>query len=396
MDRTHKRNGGTDKEHTRMGRHGALSSDGSGPRFHGALSGDGFGLRIHGALSGGGISLSQGTPGSHGQPGLDSTMPSNQGAGLSTHSTRPSLHGTPPPTNGARPRLNGKELAFKITLGLLCTFIFLIIVYPLYFIVIASFSDSTLVATGKVWLFPKNISFFGYQEIFKDMRIWTGYRNTVFYTLFGTLVNMLFTLPAAYVLSRREFRARKVIMFIFVVTMFFNGGLIPTYLLMKDLHLTNTIWVFIIPFCVNVFYLIIARTFFESSLPQELYEAAVMDGCSHFIFFFKVALPLSKAMISVIGLYYLVGHWNDFFTALIYIRNNNLQPLQIILRDILLSNQVFAGGAGTGGDAGGYAQRYADQIKYGVIIVSTLPILVIYPFIQKYFEKGVMIGSIKG
>lgn len=293
-------------------------------------------------------------------------------------------------------RINGNELGFKIILGFLCVLIFLLIAYPLYFIIIASFSDSTLVSTGKVMFIPKNVSFFGYQEIFKDMRIWTGYRNTLFYTVFGTLVNMLFTLPAAYVLSRKEFRARRIIMFIFVITMFFNGGLIPTYLLMKGLGLTNTIWVFILPFSVNVFYLIIARTFFENSLPQELHEAAVMDGCSHFTFFFKVALPLSKALVSVIGLYYLVGHWNDFFTALIYIRDTKLQPLQIVLRDILLSNQVFSSGAGTGGDAGGYAQRYADQIKYGVIIVSTLPILLIYPFMQKYFEKGVMIGSIKG
>ncbi|ANA78779.1 carbohydrate ABC transporter permease [Paenibacillus glucanolyticus] len=295
-----------------------------------------------------------------------------------------------------RKRVNGKELMFRITLAFLCAFIFLLVAYPLYFIVIASFSDSTLVSTGKVMFIPKNISFFGYQEIFKDMRIWTGYRNTLFYTVFGTLINMLFTLPAAYVLSRKEFRARRIIMLIFVITMFFNGGLIPTYLLMKGLGLTNTIWVFILPFSVNVFYLIIARTFFENSLPQELHEAAVMDGCSHFTFFFKVALPLSKALVSVIGLYYLVGHWNDFFTALIYIRDTKLQPLQIVLRDILLSNQVFSSGAGTGGDAGGYAQRYADQIKYGVIIVSTLPILLIYPFMQKYFEKGVMIGSIKG
>lgn len=293
-------------------------------------------------------------------------------------------------------RINGMELGFKIILGFLCVLIFLLIAYPLYFIIIASFSDSTLVSTGKVMFIPKNVSFFGYQEIFKDMRIWTGYRNTLFYTVFGTLVNMLITLPAAYVLSRKEFRARRIIMFIFVITMFFNGGLIPTYLLMKGLGLTNTIWVFILPFSVNVFYLIIARTFFENSLPQELHEAAVMDGCSHFTFFFKVALPLSKALVSVIGLYYLVGHWNDFFTALIYIRDTKLQPLQIVLRDILLSNQVFSSGAGTGGDAGGYAQRYADQIKYGVIIVSTLPILLIYPFMQKYFEKGVMIGSIKG
>lgn len=290
----------------------------------------------------------------------------------------------------------GSEILFSIFLFMVCALIFLIIVYPLYFIIIASISDSTLVSTGKVFLIPKEISLFGYKEIFQDSRIWTGYRNTILYTALGTFVNLLFTLPAAYVLSRKEFKARRMIMLLFVVTMFFNGGLIPTYLLMKGLHLTNTMWVFIIPFCVNVFYLIIARTFFETSLPSELYEAAAIDGCSHFKFFALVAIPLSKALLSVIGLYYLVGHWNDFFTALIYIRDNELQPLQIVLRDILLSNQVFASGAGVGGDAGGYAQRYADQIKYGVIIVSTLPILVLYPFLQKYFEKGVMIGSIKG
>lgn len=293
-------------------------------------------------------------------------------------------------------RLNGSEILFKLILFVMCALIFLSIIYPLYFIVIASISDSTLVSTGKVLFMPKNISMFGYNQIFQDDRIWTGYRNTVFYTFAGTLVNLLITLPAAYVLSRREFRARRFIMFAFVITMFFNGGLIPTYLLMKDLHFTNSMWMFILPFCVNVFYLIIARTFFESSLPSELYEAAAIDGCSHFGFFIKVALPLSKALISVVGLYYLVGHWNDFFTGLIYIRDNQLQPLQIVLRDILLSNQVFQNGAGTGGDAGGYAQKYADQIKYGVIIVSTLPILVLYPFLQKYFEKGVMIGSVKG
>ena len=291
---------------------------------------------------------------------------------------------------------SANEILFSIFIISVCTFMFLIVAYPLYFIIIASISDSQLVSTGKVFLIPKGISLFGYKEIFQDPRIWTGYSNTMLYTTLGTFVNLLFTLPAAYVLSRREFRARRFIMFFFVVTLFFNGGLIPTYLLMKGLHLTNTMGVFIFPFCVNVFYLIIARTFFENSLPSELYEAAAIDGCSHFKFFIQVAMPLSKALISVIGLYYLVGHWNDFFTALIYIRSNELQPLQIILRDILLSNQVFASGAGVGGDAGGYAQRYADQIKYGVIIVSTLPILVLYPFLQKYFEKGVMIGSVKG
>ncbi|MFS0722488.1 carbohydrate ABC transporter permease [Paenibacillus sp. 1P07SE] len=295
-----------------------------------------------------------------------------------------------------RLRLSGSELAFRIALFLCCALIFLIIAYPLYFIIIASISDSTLVSTGQVLLFPKGISFFGYNQIFQDERIWMGYRNTLFYTSAGTFVNLLVTLPAAYALSRQQFKPRRVLMFIFVFTMFFNGGLIPTYLVIRDMGMINTPWVFIIPFSVNVFYLIIARTFFENTLPKELYEAAAMDGCSHFTYFTKVALPLSKAMISVIGLYYLVGHWNNFFTALIYIRDNNLQPLQIILRDILLSNQVFSQGAGSGGASGGYAQRFADQIKYGVIIVSTLPVLILYPFLQKYFEKGVMIGSVKG
>lgn len=291
---------------------------------------------------------------------------------------------------------NINDMIFDLCIYVICAIVFLIIAYPLYFVVIASVSDSTLVSTGKVLLFPKGFSLFGYQEIFQDSRIWVGYKNTMIYSLLGTFVNLLLTLPAAYVLSRKEFRARRILMFFFVFTMFFNGGLIPTYLLMKDLQLIDTMWMFIIPFSVNVFNLIITRTFFETSIPNELFEAASIDGCNHFTFFLKVVLPLSKAVVSVIGLYYLVWHWNDFFTGLIYIRDYNLQPLQIVLRDILLSNQVFAEGAGSGGASGGYAQRYADQIKYGVIIISTLPILIVYPFIQKYFEKGVMIGSVKG
>jgi putative aldouronate transport system permease protein len=296
----------------------------------------------------------------------------------------------------SRKQRTPSDIVFDSFIALTSVFVFLIIAYPLYFVIIASVSDSTLVSTGQVFLWPKGISLFGYTEIFGDMRIWNGYKNTIIYTTLGTFVNLLFTLPAAYALSRPEFRARRVLMFVFVVTMFFSGGLIPTYLLIKGLNMTNTMWVFIFPFCVNVYNLIITRTFFETAIPRELYEAAAIDGCSHFRFFAKVAMPLSKAVISVIGLYYAVAHWNDFFTALIYVRDNELVPLQIVLRDILLSNQVFASGAGTGGASGGYAQRYADQIKYGVIIVSTLPILIVYPFMQKYFEKGVLIGSVKG
>ncbi|HZH61465.1 MAG TPA: carbohydrate ABC transporter permease [Metabacillus sp.] len=284
---------------------------------------------------------------------------------------------------------------FTVFTYVLLALVFLAVVYPLYFVVIASVSDSTLVATGKVILFPKGFSLFGYEQIFQDSRIWTGYKNTIVYTVVGTGINLLFTIPAAYVLSRQEFRARRPLMFFFIFTMFFNGGLIPTYLLMQDLNLVNTMWVFVFnPLTINVFNLIITRTFFENNIPNEMYEAASMDGCSHFKFFFSIVIPLSKAVISVIGLYYLVYHWNDFFNALIYIRSSEKQPLQMVLRDILLSNQVFSEGAGSTG--GGYAQRYADQIKYGVIIVSTLPVLIIYPFLQKYFEKGVLIGSVKG
>lgn len=291
------------------------------------------------------------------------------------------------------------DIIFDFFVYTLCILIFIIIAYPIYFIIIASVSDSTLVATGQVTLYPKGFSLYGFSEIFKDARIWNGYKNTIIYTALGTFVNLLFTLPAAYVLSRQEFRARRFLMVIFIITMFFNGGLIPTYLLMKEVKLIDSMWVFIIPFCVNVYNLIITRSFFENSIPKELYESASLDGCSHFQYFGKIVMPLSKPIISVIALYYLVGHWNDFFTALIYIRKDALKPLQIILRDILLANQVFSQGAGAGGAAAGgsgYAQKFADQVKYGVIIVSTLPILMFYPFIQKYFEKGVMIGAVKG
>ena len=286
---------------------------------------------------------------------------------------------------------------FDIFIALSCVIVFLIVVYPLYFIVIASFSNSTMVNQGQVILWPKGFSLYGYQQIFKDARIWTGYLNTIIYTVGGTAINLIFTLPAAYALSRREFRARGVIMALFVFTMFFNGGMVPTYMLMKNLHLIDSMWVMIIPFSVNVYNLIITRTFFENSIPNELYEAAELDGCSHFRFFTTIVLPLSKAVVSVIFLYYMVAHWNDFFNALLYLNKDNMQPLQIVLRNILLSNQVFAQGAGSAGaGAGSYAQQFADQVKYGVIIVSTLPILCIYPFIQKYFEKGVMIGAVKG
>jgi len=286
----------------------------------------------------------------------------------------------------------GADKAYNITVFFLSLLSFIIVLYPIYFIIIASFSDSILVNQGQVVFSPKGVNFFGYQQIFQNAKIWIGYRNTIIYSVIGTFFNLVLTVPAAYVLSRRNFRPRKLLMFIFVFTMYFSGGMIPTYMLIKSLHLLDTPWILIIIGGVNVYNLIITRTFLENSIPEELYEAATLDGCSHFNYFFAVVLPLSKAVIAVIMLYYMVGHWNDFFNPLLYINSDAYQPLQIVLRNILLSNQALEGVAG----ASGYAQRYADQIKFGVIIVSTLPILCVYPFIQKYFEKGVMIGAVKG
>ncbi|TCD54426.1 carbohydrate ABC transporter permease [Alloscardovia theropitheci] len=267
------------------------------------------------------------------------------------------------------------------------------VIYPLYFIIIASFSDPALVAQGKVTLIPQGVSFRGYEKIIMDERIWTGYRNTIVYSLVGTAVNLLVTLPTAFALSRAEFKPRRIILFLFTFTMFFGGGLIPSYLLMKDLGILNSMWVFILPGAFSVYNMIIARSFFETSIPEELRDAAQVDGLSYFSYFIRIVLPLSGAIIAVIGLYYFVGHWNDYFTGLIYIRDLDKQPLQNILQMILLSNQT---GQGAASMSALESQNFADQIKFGVIIVSTLPLLVIYPFLQKYFNKGVMIGAIKG
>ena len=270
----------------------------------------------------------------------------------------------------------------------------ILIAYPLYFVVIASISNSNLVNQGAVTLWPKDIRFYGYEQIMKDKRIWTGYGNTILYVVIGTLLNMAITMPAAYALSRKDFKARDVVMFYFVFTMFFNGGLVPTYMTVSSLHLISTKTILIIFVAINTYNLIIARTFIANSIPDDLYEAAILDGCSHFKYFFFVVLPLSKAVISVLTLYYAVFHWNDYFNALIYNSKEQNVPLQIVLRQILLLNQAFA--SGNGGVQGGYGQSSADQVKYAVLIVSTLPILCVYPFVQKYFEKGVMIGAVKG
>lgn len=294
-----------------------------------------------------------------------------------------------------RQRTRG-DWVVDIVLGVLVALVLAAVLYPVWFIIISSVSAPRAVAGGDVVLLPVGFSMEGFGLILQDSRIWNGYRNTLFYAFAGTAINLVVTLPAAFAMSRREFRPRRIIMFLFAFTMFFSGGLIPFFLLIRSLNMLDTIWVFIIPGAFSVFNMIIARSFFETSIPEELREAAALDGLSYFGYFFKIVLPLSSAIIAVIGLYYFVGHWNNFFTGLIFIRSQELLPLQNVLQMILMANQTTQGGSQSVGQTAGQAQEFADQIKFGIIIVSTVPLLILYPMLQKYFNKGVMIGAVKG
>jgi len=296
------------------------------------------------------------------------------------------------PVRKARVKFSDK--AFDIAIYSFAVLAMIIIIYPLYFIVIASFSEPTAVATGQVWLRPHGFTLDGYRALLANESIWIGYRNTILYALVGTFINLAVNIPAAYVLSRRDLFFGKPLTFYFLITMFFSGGLIPIFLTVMRFGLFNTFWVMVLPFSVSVFHIIVARTFFRNSLPAELREAAEIDGCGNLRYFFVIALPLSKAIIAVITLWSVVGHWNSYFTALIYLQDRALFPLQLILRNILIAGQL-QGALGTG-EAAQIALREANLIRYSAIIVSTLPIMCLYPFVQKYFNKGVMIGAIKG
>ncbi len=286
---------------------------------------------------------------------------------------------------------------FNILNITLMVLILAVIIYPLWFVVIASFSDSTQVTVGNVLLWPKGFHLTAYQKVFSDSRIMTGYRNTIFYTVVGTFLNVVFTLSLAYPLSRRDFVGRNLIMAILSVTMFFSGGLIPTYLVYKQLKIVNTVWVMILPGLVNVYNCILMRTFIQG-LPYELQEAAMIDGCGIMSLLIRITLPLCKAIIAVMVIYYGVSHWNSYFNALVYISNKKLKPMALVLREILINNTTTASELASAGGAESEMemQRIAEAIKYSVIIVSTFPVLCLYPFAQKYFAKGVMLGAIKG
>lgn len=292
-------------------------------------------------------------------------------------------------------RLSSNKI-FDIVNYTLLFLMMLLVLYPLYFVVIASFSDPNAIYAGKVVFLPKDVSLDGYKMLFEDALIWKGYWNTIRYTVIGTSINVVLTVCAAYALSRKKLPGRKALTLFITFTMFFNGGLIATYLLVQKMGLINSMWAVILPVAVGPWNLIVAKSFFENNVPEELHEVACVDGCSELRAFISVILPISKAIVAIMVLFYAVSHWNSYFNAMLYLTDDQRYPLQLVLRNLLIQTDMTA--MSVSGDMTSLAeqQRIADQIKYGVIIVSSVPVMVMYPFVQKYFAQGVTIGAIKG
>lgn len=302
----------------------------------------------------------------------------------------------PRPAARRRVRLTRADRLFNIVVYTFLGLAALSVAYPLYFIILASISDPVAINSGQTLLLPKGVNLNTYQAILEENRIWIGYRNTILYTFFGTLLSLACKIPAGYALSRSDLPGAGIIMKLLVFTMYFTGGLIPTYMVVQGLGLVNNPLVMVILGCVSVYDIIIARTYFRANIPREMLEAAYLDGCGNLRFFFSIVIPLSGAIIAVIALYSAVGYWNGFFNALIYLSKQEYFPLQLVVRDLLLVSQTIANSGEGDPYAVQNALRLAETMKYGIIIVCSLPMLVLYPFIQRFFVKGVMIGGIKG
>lgn len=294
------------------------------------------------------------------------------------------------------------DKTFTVVNYTLLAILTLIILYPLYFTVIASISEPYEVVSGNVVLWPKGFTLESYAQIFHNEEIWTGFRNSTLYTVSGTMMSLILTIPAAYALSKKNLWGRGIITTYFVIIMYFSGGLLPTYLVVRDLGLLNQPYTLVIIGSFSVYNMVVARTYYQSSIPESLYEAAEIDGCSGFGQFFRIAIPLSKPIIAVIALYYAVGRWNDFYNSLVYITNSDYYSLQQILRNILLESQnalsAINGDTMSSEEMAYFMRRayLAEAMKYAIIFVSSLPMLLIYPLVQKHFVKGVMVGSVKG
>ena len=292
-----------------------------------------------------------------------------------------------------------EDMIFDTVVFILLTVILIVVAYPLYWVIISSISDPAAVSGGKVLWKPIGFTLKGYVEVFKNNAVMKGFLNSIIYTVCGVCINLIVTLPTAYALSRDRFGGKKIVTLFYMVTMFFGGGLIPTYLVIRNLHMLNTMWALVLPGCLSVYNMIVARTFFKSNISEELYEAAEIDGCTQGQFFFRIALPLSAAITAILVLYYGVGHWNAYFSALVYISDSEKYPLQLVLRNILINNETALSQTATTEAARAALrekQELIDVMKYSLIIISSIPVLLLYPFIQKHFVKGVMIGSLKG
>lgn len=300
-----------------------------------------------------------------------------------------------PSRQSNRIKPSGSDRVFYIVNGILLMFIFLITLYPIYLVVICSFSDPIAVHQGKVLLLPKGITFLGYERTLAHKDLLMSYWNTIKYTVVGVAVNLAFTMPAAYALSVKKLSGRRAISFLVTFSMYFSCGMIPNYLLIKSLGLLNSFWVMILPGAVSAYNLIVARSFIESNVPDELYEAAQLDGCGRIRFFLKIVVPLSSTLIAILALFYGVGHWNSYMNALLYLQDRDLMPLQVVLREILNTTR-FSPEDFVDPEILDMLNQMAESMRYSILIFTTLPVLAVYPFLQKYFVKGITIGSVKG
>ncbi len=287
---------------------------------------------------------------------------------------------------------NKNDRLFLFFCYAIVTILTLLVLYPLIYIISASFSNSDMVVQGKVWLWPVGFTTEAYKRMLQRSDVWLGYRNTIYYTVLGTLINLAITLMCAYPMARRNLRGRGVIMFMFTFTMMFSGGMVPSYMLVRGLGIMNTTWAMVLPGAMSIYNMIVCRTFIQTNIPNEMLEAAQIDGCDDIQFFFKMVLPLSKAIIAVLTLWYSVGHWNSYMSAFLYLRETGRYPLQIYLKEILVQSQHLGDDASVTGNV----SSIYETLKYSMIVIASAPLLCIYPFIQKYFQKGVMVGSVKG
>lgn len=276
------------------------------------------------------------------------------------------------------------------------TVLTLIVLYPVIYILSSSFSNADIVVQGKVWLWPVDINLDAYEMLFNYKNLWSGYANTIFYTVAGTVINLVVTLCCAYPMARKNLRGRSQIMFLFSFTMMFSGGMIPNYILVRSLGLLNTRWSLLLPGAMSVYNMIVCRTFIQSNIPEEMLEASQIDGCNDTQFFFKMVLPLSKPIIAVLALWYAVSHWNSYFSAFLYLKDSSLYPLQLFLREILFTSKNVVETDGMIEAGTSISTNINVVMQYCVIVVSIAPLMCIYPFVQKHFQKGVMVGSVKG